>query len=164
MRLQLLFERVKENGETFITFCPNHDILPSYGEIDAIIGRLERLKLEMTDEEIAKHNSIKEKEFEEELLRYRGKTEKIERKKERGFIYILKSLEIYKIGRAKHLDSRIKAYKTENPHGIELLHQKEVDDYISVESNLLMKFKEKQVRGEWFKLSIEDIEWIKNNI
>lgn len=118
----------------------------------------------MTDEEIAKHNSIKEKEFEEELLRYRGKTEKIERKKERGFIYILKSLEIYKIGRAKHLDSRIKAYKTENPHGIELLHQKEVDDYISVESNLLMKFKEKQVRGEWFKLSIEDIEWIKNNI
>lgn len=165
MRLQLLFESViDENGKEIIIFCPNWDILPNHKEIDTIIGRLDRLKNEMTDDEINNHNSEIFEREKREMYGYSCNETKKEKKKENGYIYLLKSLDIYKIGRAKSLDGRIKAYKTENPHGIEILHQKLVEDYVGTETKLLLRFKNKQVRGEWFKLSREDVEWIKNNI
>lgn len=83
--------------------------------------------------------------------------------KEKGFVYILKSRNLYKIGRAQYIKSRIKTYRTENPFGIRVIFQKEVDDYIKVEASLLDTFKDKKVRGEWFKLDKEDIKWIKQN-
>ena len=61
-------------------------------------------------------------------------------------------------------NGEMKKYTTENPFGIKIVFQKEVDDYIGIEKKLLDKFKEKQVRGEWFKLNKQDIKWIKQNI
>ena len=78
----------------------------------------------MTDDEINKHNSDICSRIEREMYGCPHNETKKEKKKESGYIYLLKSLDIYKIGRAKSLDSRINTYKTENPHGIELLHQK----------------------------------------
>ena len=82
----------------------------------------------------------------------------------RGYIYLIKSNNLYKIGRAKNLKSRIKTYQTENPFGIEVIFQKEVDDYIGTEKDLLTRFENKRERGEWFKLNNEDIQWIKENL
>ena len=86
-------------------------------------------------------------------------------KKKRGYIYLLKSNGIYKIGRSLNIKSRIDLYRTENPFGIRLIFQKEVDDYVKVESILLEKFKENKVKGkEWFDLNLKDVRWIKQNI
>lgn len=88
----------------------------------------------------------------------------LKKKPKRGYIYILKSKHLYKIGRAEYPESRIRTYITENPFGIEVIFQKEVDNYIMVESKLLRKFRNKQFRGEWFQLNDKDIKWIKENI
>ena len=85
-------------------------------------------------------------------------------KVEKGFIYLIKSNNLYKIGKAKNPRERINGYKTQNPFGIELIFQKEVNNYSQTEKRLLEKFKDKQVKGEWFKLNKEDILWIKQNL
>jgi hypothetical protein len=88
----------------------------------------------------------------------------IKNPKLKGFIYVVKSKNLYKIGRAKHPKSRIKTYRTENPFGITVIFQKEVDDYVGIEEKLLDTFKEKRIKGEWFNLTPENIQWIKQNI
>ena len=108
-----------------------------------------------------KENIIKKQ---KEQARYKEE-EKIENKQEQsGFIYVIKSKNLYKIGRALDSVSRIKTYKTENPFGIKVILQKFTDDYIEKEKEFLKKFQAKQVRGEWFKLGKEDINWIKQNL
>jgi hypothetical protein len=84
-----------------------------------------------------------------------------EKKKQRaveGYVYIIKSAGIYKIGRCKSTKSRFKTYKTENPHPIKIILQEKVSDYMGVEDHLLGMFKDKKVRGEWFKLDKNDLE------
>ena len=101
----------------------------------------------------------------EKLRDFKWRLKSIGRKKEKGYIYLVKSNGLYKIGRAKYPRDRIKTYQTENPFGIEIILVKEVDDYIGKETELLEKFKEKRIRGkEWFELNQKDIEWIKQNI
>jgi len=78
-----------------------------------------------------------------------------------GYIYLLKSNSLYKIGRAKYLKNRIKTYRTENPFGIKVIFKKEVNDYLRIEKELLNKFKSKKVKGEWFDLTPTDIKSIK---
>jgi thymidine phosphorylase len=91
------------------------------------------------------------------------KIKKIENKQE-GYIYIIKSKNLYKIGRTKNLKNRFKTYRTENPFEIKVIFQKKVNDYIKEEIKLLTKFKDKNYKGEWFKLDKKDIQWIKENL
>ena len=92
------------------------------------------------------------------------KKEKPEEEKQSGYIYLLKSKGFYKIGRTLQPEKRIEIYQTENPFGIKVIFQKEVADYVAKETELLSKFKDKNHRGEWFKLNKEDILWIKENV
>jgi hypothetical protein len=84
------------------------------------------------------------------------------REPKEGYIYLVKSLGLYKIGRCLNSDSRIKTYRTENPHKIDLIFTIKVSDYIGVEKALLKKYEAKKYKGEWFHLSLEDISDIKN--
>ena len=83
---------------------------------------------------------------------------------QKGFIYIVKSNNLYKIGRALDIKQRTKTYRTENPFGIQVVFQKEVSDYIKIEKQLLDKFKNKQFRGEWFRLDKNDVKWVEKSI
>ena len=74
-----------------------------------------------------------------------------------GYVYLIKSGDYYKIGKAKHLSNRVKAHQTSSPNKIELVLNKRVEDYSAVETKLLEMFTTKRVRGEWFRLSREDI-------
>jgi hypothetical protein len=74
----------------------------------------------------------------------------------KGFIYLIKSLNLYKIGRCEN-PNRIKTYRTENPHHIDLIFQVEVLDCVGIEKMLLEKYSSKKYKGEWFKLNAKDI-------
>ncbi len=104
-------------------------------------------------------NQKKKESEEEETKEYPTKN-----KNRRGYVYVLKSNRLYKIGRSKEFENRMKVYKTENPFGMKVILQKEVDDCVNKEIELLKKFEGKKHRGEWFKLDKEDIQWIKDNI
>jgi len=72
--------------------------------------------------------------------------------------YLLKhDNELYKIGKSINPKNREKTLQAEDPN-LELIHV----IGINVESSFHEIFKEKRVRGEWFKLSKEDVESIIN--
>ena len=103
-----------------------------------------------------------EREAIEEEKRYEQR--KLEKQKPKiktgnpGFIYILKADNgLYKIGKAKHVDSRVTYLGVKIPMHIELLHSFESSDYTCAELHLHEKFKDKRDVGEWFKLDEDDI-------
>jgi hypothetical protein len=100
----------------------------------------------------------------EEMMRIDKPDKERRKQKKSGYVYLLKSRNLYKIGRAKNMQNRMKFYKTENPFKIKVIFQKEVDDYIGKETELLKKFKDKNYKGEWFSLNSQDIKWIKQNL
>lgn len=104
-----------------------------------------------------------EKERQEEEYRKSSRVEKTIKPKQ-GYVYILKSDNLFKIGRTRHPKSRLKTYRTENPHGIWEVIMQEVDDYKKVEVALLKKFSAKRKRGEWFNLNKKDIKEAKKII
>lgn len=80
-----------------------------------------------------------------------------------GYVYVLKSKNLYKIGRCQDFKNRLRSYKTQNPFGISLIIKKKFTDCETKEKSLLLKFKKKQEKGEWFKLAKIDIEWIRKD-
>lgn len=83
-----------------------------------------------------------------------------------GYIYVLRAPAmdpaLYKIGREKVLNSRVDSLGIKLPWELELIAHIESDDYIGLEAELHQRFADKRDKGEWFRLTEEDIEWIKN--
>lgn len=134
-----------------------HGIYPTHHQINLIIKFLNNFKKENSNEEIIKHNNKREYEIFNPIKTIKKPIP------QSGYIYIIKSNNIYKIGRAKNTKYRFNAYRAENPFEIEVVFKKQVDDYIKKETELLRIFKEKNIRGEWFSLSSSDIDFIKND-
>ena len=72
------------------------------------------------------------------------------------YTYIIKSHNLYKIGKSADVAKRVKTFKTGNPV-IELIKVLDGDR----ESDLHVQYKDKRVAGEWFELNVEDIQAIK---
>lgn len=79
-----------------------------------------------------------------------------------GYVYLLKSGEYYKIGKAKNLKNRLDslAVGVKTPFDIKLIHSFKSNDYTADELSLHNKFSDKRSDGEWFVLSSEDVSWI----
>jgi|SRR5688572_18261913 len=73
--------------------------------------------------------------------------------------YIIKSCNLYKIGKTEDLENRINQYNTHNPE-FEIIKTIKGD----YEQDLHNHFKDKWVKCEWFNLNNEDIESIDNLI
>lgn len=76
-------------------------------------------------------------------------------KNRKGFVYLLKTGEFYKIGMTKNVQKRITTLQTATPHKIELLAYKESDNACDDEKTAHKLFKDYRVSGEWFKLPTE---------
>ena len=77
----------------------------------------------------------------------------------RGYVYIIESQGYHKIGKTRDPRYRTKQYTTENPPSIEmsLIYTFDVTSCEEVEKYLHKRFSNKRVRGEWFKLTQEDL-------
>ena len=73
------------------------------------------------------------------------------------YVYVIKCQDYYKIGKANNVDSRLRDLQVSNPYDLELIKTFEVDDGFRFEKFLHKTFKNKHSRGEWFKLSREDL-------
>lgn len=71
----------------------------------------------------------------------------------KGHIYVIKSLDLYKIGRTSNIFNRLKKFTTENPHGIEIIIIKDYEHTVAVEQKLHEFCKDYHYQGEWFKLT-----------
>lgn len=131
--------------------------LPTHEEVDEMISLLQKYKGDNTVEYIRHYNDAV---FSAPTPKKESNDKPIKAKKE-GYIYLIKSEEYCKIGRAKSFKDRLITYRTENPKEIEVLIQIKVDDCVGIESELLDKYKHKNHRGEWFLLDGQDINDIK---
>lgn len=71
-----------------------------------------------------------------------------------GFVYLVESIGVYKIGKSKKVTSRISRFETIFPADIALIHVFHTPDMVKSESDLHHKYRD---RGEWFDLSKEQV-------
>jgi len=94
----------------------------------------------------------------EEALKETTETRTEERKKiKTGFVYLMRSGRHYKIGRTVSLGSRERQLAIKIPVPPTTIHSIETDDPSGVEAYWHKRFADKRGEGEWFELSLDDI-------
>lgn len=83
------------------------------------------------------------------------------KKSQKGFVYLIKCNEWYKIGKAGDVASRLTALQTASPYQLELVHFIPAKNNSSAEKYLHTLYKRQRGLGEWFKLSKMDVKEIK---
>ena len=81
---------------------------------------------------------------------------KLFEEEQESYVYLLKSGDLYKIGFASDWQKRKKSYDTHNPDYKLIFLYKGYDSF-EVESFLHKKYIDKNVQGEWFDLSDDEI-------
>lgn len=79
-----------------------------------------------------------------------------------GYVYLLKSNGLFKIGKSKNPSKRITDISPKFPAEVEIVSVIKTKNMDSMESCLHNKFKDKRRLGEWFNLTTEDIEYCNN--
>lgn len=77
-----------------------------------------------------------------------------------GFVYLLQSSDLYKIGKAKDLSKRTSYFTTKMPVEVVLVHSFHSTDHNLAEKQLHQKYAEFRKTGEWFDLSKTQVEEI----
>lgn len=75
-------------------------------------------------------------------------------KKEVNTVYLIESNGLVKIGFSSDFDKRLKSYKTHNIN-LNILCVVEFKDAFEIETKLHKKYKDFQVKGEWFDLPFD---------
>lgn len=92
----------------------------------------------------------------------REKPEKKQKRKRTGYVYLLQAESgLYKIGKALDPSNRHKTFGVQLPFQVEFICTIKSDDYDALELELHETFKGFRVKGEWFNLAPEDVEYIK---
>ena len=74
-----------------------------------------------------------------------------------GEVYLVKSGRHFKIGRSNHFGRRSYELALQLPVEAKLIHKILTDDPGGIEAYWHKRFEDKRTRGEWFDLSIEDV-------
>lgn len=74
-----------------------------------------------------------------------------------GEIYLFKSGRHYKIGKTNDTVRRGSEIRIQLPEKMELIHSIKTDDLSGVELYWHNRFKEKRMKGEWFRLNSQDV-------
>lgn len=77
-----------------------------------------------------------------------------------GFVYLIFCMGYYKIGCAKSVQRRMKQFQEFLPEEIKIIHTIPTNDMHFAEARLHQRFDSKRVRGEWFRLTPEDVAFI----
>ena len=83
------------------------------------------------------------------------------------FVYIIETNNKYKIGIAGDLSNRVRQITTSSPYQVTVLYYHKMNSRKSaIEKEKLLhdKFSTKRLRGEWFELDKDDLDWIKREL
>jgi len=80
-----------------------------------------------------------------------------------GYVYLLRSDHgLYKIGRSIEPASRIRRLGVVLPFPVTTIHVLAADDCSTAERRLHMRFASQRLEGEWFRLTDDDVAWVKS--
>lgn len=83
-------------------------------------------------------------------------------RRRKGYVYLIRSANgLTKIGHTVNIVQRFKSLDGESPVELKLVGYMESSLLWDLERELHRTFHDKRIRGEWFKLSLEDIDCIK---
>lgn len=133
-------------------------------EIKELIGYLNNfINSTITDEDISNANNENFKRNMRGCSDSKNSESKIKKEKIKGFVYfITMNKKEYKIGMTKDMNTRMGEY-TKLPYDPDIIHTIETNDAILTETLFHNLYADKRLRGEWFKLSVDDVRYIKSN-
>lgn len=76
-------------------------------------------------------------------------------------LYVIKCNKFYKIGITDNINYRVTSLQIGNPYKLGTYLCSYFDNAEDVEKELHIKFKKKHVRGEWFELNKDDLDYLK---
>ena len=152
------------DGKDILIPRDNRACILDYKDIEAIIKGLQNF-LEVTSQEaIDNFNNAKEKrqkiQNEFQSKNHKNKDKPVENK---GIVYLLKieNKPQYKIGVTNNLNRRLKQISPKMPFELKVIHTIKDNQIYKLEEKLHNKFKDKKIKGEWFKLNDNDVNYIK---
>lgn len=79
-----------------------------------------------------------------------------------GFVYLIHAENgLYKIGKTQNLWARFKPFSVSFPMKWEVVHSFRANNYSAAEAALHKMFADQRDVGEWFRLSLDDVAYIK---
>jgi len=81
--------------------------------------------------------------------------------KEVGYVYLLLFGSEYKIGSSNNVERRFREIKTQMPYEGKIIHSIETGDPDGIEAYWHNYFRDKRLKGEWFKLMPSDVAYFK---
>ena len=172
MRKDKILRRVKGfvNGEEINIPADNNLFMWTFEEIQDLINDLE-VFLELADNEaIKEYNTELGKDLFGEQNNYNKTLKELECrkqdkeiKKSEGYVYLfnIDKTNTYKIGITNDIEIRKKQIGLKMPYELIFLHSIKSDYTKEVEKELHKKFKKQRINGEWFELSLSDVDFIK---
>jgi len=82
-------------------------------------------------------------------------------KSENGYVYLLLFGAEYKIGSSNSVERRFREIKTQMPYEGKIVHSIATGDPAGIEAYWHNYFKDKRLKGEWFKLNPNDLRYFK---
>lgn len=79
------------------------------------------------------------------------------RRRDRGYVYGIRSLELIKIGVADDIEKRMKIMGLSNPHGLKLVFYRNVFAPFSFERRIHQILADKAVGREWFRVTLDEL-------
>ena len=78
-----------------------------------------------------------------------------------GHVYVLRcETGLHKIGRTNCVDRRLTQLGIQIPYAVELIHHFPADNMFAAESFIHKRLQHARTKGEWFRLSSEEIDWL----
>ena len=150
------------DGENVIVIKNQEGKIPKYGKIRTIIKGLNKFLNHNTPTDIIKKNRELEEKYK---AANKCPIENIDKPKNKsGIVYLLKIKDKsqYKIGVTKDFKKRLTQISPKMPFELKVEHKIESDNIYSLEEKLHNKFGDKHIKGEWFELDKEDVNYIKS--
>ncbi len=154
------FQIVKAENGFYLRNC--NGFVMEYSQVKEVCEGLLNYA-EKNKDKLNKYNKMTEKEFCEMLRKNNSQTNN-KQTKSKGYVYLFKCNDRYKIGVSKDVNRRLKDLNG-RPYEISLITKSKFIDNPYIEENKLHKeYQEFRLGGEWFNLDKHQVEIVKNKI
>ena len=82
-------------------------------------------------------------------------------KESTGYVYLMQFGNEYKIGNSNNVEKRFRQLRTQMPYEGKIIHTIETGDPEGIETYWHQYFDDKRLKGEWFKLTADDVKYFK---
>lgn len=153
--------KVTDNNEP-LTICSTIEGILRKKEWKVLKSRIDRFYKLASKEQIKRHNLESYVHMYVEPEKSTSESDTPKEKDSDKSVYLFKANKYYKIGISNNIEKRKTQLEKGMPYEIDIIHTIDIPTARHLEGRLHKKFEDKQVRGEWFNLGEDDLDFIKS--